>query len=976
MRLQLVALLIGFLALSSTVADAQQGVSSIRGRVVDSQGGVLPGVSVVITHQESGNYRQVQSNVDGTYFVTGIVPGLYRVEAELSGFKKYTRTGVLLEVGTTMTLEVVMDVGTLEETVTVTGDAPLVDLTSSQVGGNVSEKELTELPNATRNWLGFVGLLPGIQVQSTTVSFGGDTINVNGQSSRNNNFTVDGGGNNDDYYGQAFGGQTRTAIESVQEFQVLTNQFDAEFGRTTGAVVNAVTKQGTNTFRGSAFGYFADSALTAPDFLVKQSGLEKPDTQKQEWGGTIGGPVVRDKAHFFYSLERVSIDDGRSNVFPARPELDYSIPQQTRVWNHMVRFDHQINANHSWGVRYLSERSPTLNQVSGVWTLDALREETDLDQTTVGTWNALFGNNKFNTMRVAVTKENNAFASTPFNSGTPQVELDPTLEMLTFRDQQYPGADRNRNNSYEINDTFSLFLSGRGGGEHEVKMGVQALYADIRLDNDGNRNGSFFFNTDRAYNPADPSTYPERLSILVPDGDSTLIKSKVLVLFVQDRFRRGNLTLNMGLRYDLESLPLSGSYNPLFEGDQRYPVDKNNLSPRLGVAWNVGGSGRTVVRGGYGRFFEKTHFSIVQSFERSRVFSSSFNAFFPIDRADPGPSEGRLPTNPLLANGPTVNHDLIRQLYPPGSLARNTGVVYLDNPDRVVPSTHQFTAGVERQLGSQFSASADYVHSQSVDLLVTYNLNPAVRVDTTRTGRLEYTDLYGLADELEIAPFVNRVLTRRNDGDGTYDGINLQFEKRYSNNWSARISYSVGYSRGSTGNSGTDDNDFQFLDDPRLYLNEGPTDTDRRHNVVLSGRMEVPRTGGLTVSGIYRYLSGAPMTVHDTNVDGDQNGVLFDPLVAGNYCGTGVNALCVDSEGGRNGAVGPTFHQADLRLGYRFRPWGEATLDTYVDIFNVFNTANWVNPSGDRRGSNFLVLSSLRGGGFPRQGQIGVRLGF
>ena len=147
-----------------------------------------------------------------------------------------------------MTLEVVLDVGALEETVTVTGDSPLVDLTSSQVGGNVSEKELTELPNATRNWLGFVGLLPGIQVQSTTVSFGGDTINVNGQSSRNNNFTVDGGGNNDDYYGQSFGGQTRVVLEAVQEFQVLTNQFDAEFGRTTGAVVNAVTKQGTNRF--------------------------------------------------------------------------------------------------------------------------------------------------------------------------------------------------------------------------------------------------------------------------------------------------------------------------------------------------------------------------------------------------------------------------------------------------------------------------------------------------------------------------------------------------------------------------------------------------------------------------------------------------------------------------------------------------------------------------------------------------------
>src|SRR6185436_14803234 len=131
-------------------------------------------------------------------------------------------------------------------------------------------------------------------------------------------------------------------------------------------------------------------------------------------------------------------------------------------------------------------------------------------------------------------KENNAFASKPYNEGTPQVDLKPTLELLTVRDQQYPGADRNRNNSYEFNDTFSWFLPARAGGEHELKVGTQALYADIRLDNEGNRNGSFFFNTDRPFNAADPRTYPERLSILVPAGDSTLMTSKVFVLFAQD----------------------------------------------------------------------------------------------------------------------------------------------------------------------------------------------------------------------------------------------------------------------------------------------------------------------------------------------------------------------------------------------------------------------------------------------------------
>ena len=359
MRSVLAVVGLAFLAFA-VGANAQQGTSSIRGRVLDAQGAVLPGVTAVVTHQESGIYREVVSNADGSYFITGIVPGLYRVSAKLDGFKTYDRRDVLFEVGRTVTLDVVLEVGGLEETVTVTGESPLIDLTSNQVGGNITQGELKELPNPTRNWLGFVGLLPGIQVQSTVISFGGDSINVNGQSNRNNNFVVDGGGNNDDYLGQAFGGQTRTALEAIQEFQVLTNQFDAEFGRSTGAVVNAVTKQGTNNLRGSAFTYLTDSALTAKDFFTQQSDLAKPDTHKTEWGGTLGGPVVRDRAHFFGSLERVSIDDGRSNTFAARPELNYSIPQKTRVWNWMVRFDHQLNARNTWGVRYLQETSPTL----------------------------------------------------------------------------------------------------------------------------------------------------------------------------------------------------------------------------------------------------------------------------------------------------------------------------------------------------------------------------------------------------------------------------------------------------------------------------------------------------------------------------------------------------------------------------------------------------------------------------------------
>jgi hypothetical protein len=975
MRTVLTAILTASLAILASPAGAQQGTSSIRGRVLDEQGGVLPGAAVVITHQESGVFREVVSNTDGTYFVTGIVPGTYRVTAKLSGFRPFERRDVLTEVGRTVTLDLTLVVGGLEETVTVTTDAPLVDITSNQVGGNITEGELTELPNATRNWLGFVGLLPGIQVQSTVISFGGDTINVNGQDSRNNNFVVDGGGNNDDYLGQAFGGQTRTALEAVQEFQVLTNQFDAEFGRTTGAVVNAVTKQGTNAIRGSAFGFFSDSALTAKDFFTAQANLAKPETNKQEWGGTIGGPVVRDKAHFFASLERVSIDDGRSNTFAARPELNYSIPQRTRVWNWLVRFDHQVNANNTWGVRYLQETSPTYDQVSGQWTLAAIREESDVDRTMVGTWNSVLGNNTINTARVAITYEDNVFATPEFFDGVPQTERPPTLEMLTFRDQQAPDANQRINYSYQLDDSFSWFVPEKWGGDHDLKLGVQYIFADARINNSSNMNGSFVFATDQPFNAADPRTYPERLQIFGPVPDSTYMQSHTIVGFAQDKFQRGNLTLSLGLRYDLEIIPLDTKFNP-FMDDFSYPVDKNNIAPRLGFAYNPGGHGNSVIRGGYGLFYDKTHLTIIDEFLRFGTYSSAFTASFPTDRADPGPRAGQFPTDPFLVNGPVLNRELLNQRIPPGTLARVTGTAYLDRPDRVVPYTHQVTGGYQRQLGPQLALSADYVHTWGRDMLIYYNLNPGLRVNTTGTSQIVRTDLFGIASQLGISPFVNNVYTISNDAQTEYDGLNLQLEKRLSHYWSARVSYALSYARGNTEGSGTDTNPFQLLEDARLDLNQGPLPFDRRHNVVVSGRLEIPKTGGLTLSGTTRWMSGRPLTIHDTSVDPDRNGQLVDPLPAGTYSGTGQNAITVDNNGGRAGARGPNFKQTDIRLGYRFRPRTAMTLDAFVEIFNLFNNANFTNPTGDRRQTDFLVVRSLQGGGPPRMTQLGVRLGF
>ena len=256
------------LLLLASPVFAQQGTTELRGRVADSQGGALPGVTVTVRNEATGMFRETVSSEDGSFIASSLVPGTYEATAALQGFKKFNRKGLILEVGKTTSIEVKLEVGSFEETINVSAESPLIDVTSKEIGGNITTETLTQLPSVNGNFIGFIGLLPGIVPSISTESFGSDSVSVNGQDPRNNNYTVDGGNNNDDVIGQRAGMQARTPIEAIQEFQVITNQFDAEFGRTSGAVVNAVTKAGTNTVHGSAFGYFQDAKFTKTDYFA------------------------------------------------------------------------------------------------------------------------------------------------------------------------------------------------------------------------------------------------------------------------------------------------------------------------------------------------------------------------------------------------------------------------------------------------------------------------------------------------------------------------------------------------------------------------------------------------------------------------------------------------------------------------------------------------------------------------------------
>jgi hypothetical protein len=323
----------------------------------------------------------------------------------------------------------------------------------------------------------------------------------------------------------------------------------------------------------------------------------------------------------------------------------------------------------------------------------------------------------------------------------------------------------------------------------------------------------------------------------------------------------------------------------------------------------------------------------------------------------------------MLVNGPTVNHAAVAAAYPAGSRIRNTGTVNLDNPDRVIPYTDQFTAGYERQLFSTLSVSADYVHSRARDQLMIRDLNPGLRTSPARTALVVRTN----------PAYVQQVSQPVNAGEINYDALQVALVKRFASDYSYRVSYTLGYSRGNTSGAAIPLSGFQLLDDLNLDLNEGPTNVDRRHNLVVSGQAIVPKTRGLGFSWVMRALSGAPFTLFDSTTDPDLNGQFNEPLPAGSYTGTPGsrrNPWTVDFESERNGARGPGLFQADVRFFYRLRPGQNRNLDLFVDVFNITNRANFEVPLGDRRLPDFLNLTALRAGAVPTTVQFGTRIQF
>ena len=965
---------VGVLALlaASTTAAAQQATAEFRGSVVDEQGLALPGVTIVATNEDTGIFREAVSNADGSFFMPALTPGTYEVTAELPGFRGYVRQGVPLGVGQSRTVEIPLQLGALEETITVTAETPLVDTTSKEVGGYIQNQELVDTPSFNRNFTGYLDLVPGVVASGSTASFAADSISVNGMDSSNVAYNFDGASNDDDHLGGSAGAQARIPLEAVQEFQLLTGQFDAEFGLASGGVLNAVSKSATNQFHGSAFGFFKDAALTAEDFFVNTQDLDKPETKEQQYGFTVGGPVVQDKLHFFWSIERPILDSGVTVNVPARPEFNRAEIEAIRPWNYFARGDHQINASNTWGGRWLYETSPSTH-FDNDWAPGVDEFEGDVDWAAGGSLNSVLGNNRVNVLRIGAVYEDLNWESREEGfEGVSQIDQAPRLDFLTYTDGTIDTSFQRINLTWSLDNQFSWFVPDKKG-DHDFKFGFQYRYLDLDYRSSNDLNGTFTFDTDLGFDATNPSTYPERLNIQVGDNLYDL-NAYIISGFMQDKWQiNDRATLSLGVRYDLEAMETPNQDNPFYNGpggtgSSDYPVDKNNFAPRMGFSYVLDDAGETVLRGGVGRFYQKFRMTHLDNLYGQQRFTNTFSRAFPLDGIDPGPSNGQLPTDPFLAGGPVVNRTLLNQLFPPGSTQLNQGNIRFDSADRENPYADQFSFGVERQLASNMSLSVDYIRIQNRDQMVLFNWNQPERTGTSRSDSFTRPD----------ARFVDDVYQLSNAGSIDHDALQVQFDKRFSNNYRFRLSYTLGHTRGNTRQGDAQDVRTQVGQELNLDLNEGPTDFDRRHNLVLNGTWAVPNTGGLRLSGIMRTRSGTRFSLIDSRSDLNRNGNFNDEwLPAGTYSGEGENAYTVDFDGGRNGAIGPEFVQFDMRGGYNFELPNQTTFEVYVDVINLTNRSNFNAPSGDlRRSSRFLILRSLVNNGLPRTAQIGLRYAF
>jgi outer membrane receptor protein involved in Fe transport len=916
---------------TSETAFAQN--AQVTGTLVDQSGGVLPGVTVTARNQETGLVRTTISEGNGEYRLAALPPGTYTVTAELQGFNVATRTDLVLVIDQNAVVNFTLTPATLEETVTVTGEAPLVDTRTAVVSTAVTNAQIQDLPVASRRWVDLAMLTPGVSQDNIRGFFYRGNVNIGaGTREYSNGFVVDGVNNTWAQMGEP---RQNFAMDSIREFKVSQSTYKAELGLATGGVLSVVTKSGTNEFSGSGFTFFRDKALTAKTVFES----ERPDFRRWQYGGTFGGPIVLNKTHFFVAAERSDENQFFTvNTGGRFPQYDGTYESEQYRWTYTVKIDHQVSPSQSIFGRVAQEVEyrPIITSGGRVHPSNSFDFAVPRDSYVFGhTW--LVNSSMINDLRFqyAYAKyevsppyshgswDSGYFGDDRLNYCTPVFNY-PSLGLGGCGNSQM-GPERR----WQIRDDFSITK-----GRHQYKFGADLSIITFQSDSLGSPLGTWTMPRDAEYNPADPSTWPTQYTNSLPTFADIPVKH--FSTYVQDDWQiTPRLTLNVGLRYDVqlgsfnEDIPkllgrIGEKLGPSFA---QYPLeipwhagagdrgDRNNFGPRVGVAWDVNGDGRTNVHAGYGMFYDNMR--TLQNFgeltwPQSRTIIIN-NPSYP---------------DPLLG----ASRDQFLSTAPPN-------INVLAN-DAVNPYAHQASAGISRMIGSNLGVTADViiVRRRSDRDTVDVNLPDPV------TRERPY-------------PQFGRVSYWQYTADNDYNALLLKFERRMSGRYQYLVSYTLSKSTDETFRN-------VFGDRYGYFKEESYGVADRRHRLVASGIVQMPY--GILTSVIADFRSSLPMNPV-SNLDLNQDGYAND-LPAGVQPFSGCRSLNLDAVNQFRQSRGlapvsevecPGFANIDLRFSKAFNFGQNQTVELIGQLFNIFNRANYNVPSNNITAGTFGQSTSL-----------------
>jgi hypothetical protein len=919
------------LCLAPSIARAQIDAGNIAGIVTDQTGGALPGVAITVRNLANGQVRTVATNAEGRYQVAALVPGRYSVTAELSGFASVLRPEFTVNVGSTVDVNIQMALANVSETLTITGEAPLIESTNTSLSTVVTREVLEALPTRNRDYLGLTLLMPATG-ETTVNGENGSGFAVGGAKGHEGALLVDGFYNLDINFIQP---KQRHSQDLVQEFQVVTFGGSAEYGRAIGGIVNVVTRSGSNEFRGSTYGFFRDGQLNSQDFSQKASGLSKAPYDRQQWGGTFGGPVQRNKSFFIGSFEKLDENLPTATAISAEAIAAIGLPDTAALMPRAMdskfvfgKYDHNISQNQRLQFSFSFTRQL---ETTSWWFTQTTRSRwyqlNPDDYALTGKWQGNSGDGrKLHEVKVSYFPRRyfvdsqqepgqplcdcTLNASWPSSNATP-----PRVNIAGVASFGSAGLV----NYFNSDPVHAIYSSTIFTDRHSLKFGADVLHGVVNYELYSPLVGTYSFSSLSNYAAGRYTQYSQSF------GDTRLPRTyNMFSGFVQDSWQLNKrLTVNYGLRYDLD-LPVEYWKT----GTPFGKTDYNNFGPRAALSYDLTGQGHSFLKVTSGVFYD-------------RIWGNdSLNMFIFKDE----PIRISATWTPTTPGAPVFPNVFPTQ---PAVIPRAAIDAMIMPDDANVPTTAQVVGTFEHMLTTTLAFRVDGVFTRSWDKQFTIDTNLGWD-DALNGGRGGY---------YRLDPNYRRITQRLFDAPAEYEGLIVELNRR-------------GSKLGASGNvtfARSRNIDLLTVDDLHTYQlhgfdnDYGPNANTPTVRFNVAGFYNISRA--FQVSGAFKLRSGLPVNPVAAGLDLNADGVLGDrtPTMA------------------PFSFRGPSMNSLDLRLTWTL-PLGQSRrLQTYLEGFNLLNhenVSNVLNDYGPTPGAPKSLWLAPALWFPPREIQLGFRLVF